>query len=143
MYHRRDCAIPTVWCGDGKRPGKKDVSYYYRTGTRGECLKKGVGVGMAIERGKSLPKTSLQTIKYVGEKYEAKFISKHSIQTTTQLRTYTKSHTSIQLQVLLRDVFTRRTKGLDRRAYNSTLMYLHTGGVRKRNLPACERISYE
>ena len=35
-FNFQQCAIPTVWCGNGKRPVQKanDVTYYTKTGTR-------------------------------------------------------------------------------------------------------------
>lgn len=137
-FKHKDCLIPTVWCGDGKKPHTKkgDDSRYYRKGTRYECMKKGIGVGMAISKESSLPKDSIQRIKYIGEKHSKSF-SKVSIHTTTQLLAYSRAHTKEELHVFLSTVLKRKTKGLDKRAYNSVLMYLHTSGIQKRRLPGC------
>lgn len=132
------CAIPAVYCGDGDTlPTKRDAEhYYYRFGTRSECLKKGFGAGTHIERKAGLSDDSLQQIKYVGPVHEKNF-KRHGIASLTQLLTRYKKHSS-GIEDELSDILRKKGGGLDKRAYNSTLLYLHRHGVSK--LPQCKKI---
>lgn len=134
-----ECSIPSIWCGDGDIPKRKSTSdmYYYKTGTRYECMKKGIGVGIHGERGKNLSENSLQNIKYVGEVYENKF-KKYNISTLSEFRKWAENKSSSQIQTLLNNVFVKKNKILDQRAYNSTLIYLYRHGMS--NLPKCSKI---
>lgn len=135
-FNFEECAIPTVWCGDGRRPKRKKDSetVYYRTGSRYECMKKGFGAGMYTEKKKNLPASSIQQIKYVGEVYEKRFRLK-GIKNLRGLHKHLQNSSSFQTQSLLQGVFTKKGGTLDRRAYNSTLMYLYRHGIG--NLPRC------
>ena len=75
MFDEKLCYQPRIYCGDESKPPKKvkDDSYYYKTGSRRECLTVGIGTGIHIERNSKLSKKSLQQIKYVGEKHEKRF----------------------------------------------------------------------
>lgn len=133
------CAIPTVWCGKGAPPKRKpkDLKYYSGVGSRYTCMQKGFGAGAASERRKHLADNSLQQIRYVGDVYEAKF-KKSRVANTDQLLREARSKNKAQLKTLLRRVFTRRKGGLDKRAYNSTIVFLYQNGVG--HVPACSKI---
>lgn len=132
-----ECIIPKVWCGNGKVP---KGNTYAHTGTPTECLKIGFGAGMHNERSKHLSKDSLQQIKYVGEIYEVKF-KKEGIKTIANLLKFSKDKAKTILQKMLIKVFTRSANGgLDKRAYNSTLVYLYQHGIATGNIPKCSKI---
>jgi len=137
----KDCAIPTIWCGKGAPPKRKDsdLRYYHKTGSRYECMKQGWGAGAHSVKRESLPSNSLQQIKYVGDAYEKKFKAQR-IANIDQLLSKARNSSKIQLQTLLRRVFIRKKGGLDKRAYNSTLIYLYQHGVSQTILPACSKI---
>jgi len=133
------CAIPSVWCGKGTPPKRKtkDLQWYYKTGSRYECMQKGFGAGSMTEKRKHLPDDSLQQIKYVGDVYEKKF-KKFRIADTDQLLHEAERRSKASLKTLLRNVFTRRKGGLDKRAYNSTIVFLYQHGIG--HVPACSEI---
>lgn len=129
------CSIPTYWCGSGDElPPEKDGRRYVRKGTPTECLRIGVGVGKYTVLRERLPPTSLQQIKYVGDKYEEKF-RRYNISSLSHLVNYAQTHSPTDLQKLLRAVYTKSSKVVDLRAYNSTLSYLYQRGVLR--LPQC------
>lgn len=136
------CSIPTVWCGNGKMPKKTKTasSYYSKKGTRAECLKKGFGAGAASERLKTLSKHSLQRIKYVGPTYEERF-QEHTITNTKAIIAFGKAHTTQQLSDLLHEIFLKSNGVIDKKAFNSTLMYLYDNGVSRSRLCPCKKIS--
>jgi hypothetical protein len=102
-------------------------------------MKKGIGAGINIERKKGLPETSLQQIKYVGETYEAKFKRMAPrIKNTTELIAFGRRSSATVINALLKKIFNRKSGGLDRRAYNSTLMFLYRNGNSK--IPKCIEI---
>jgi hypothetical protein len=134
------CAIPTVYCGnEEKLPKRKkgDNIYYISHGTQYECLRQGIGVGISIEQNKNLPKTSLRNIKYVGEKYDNNFHNK-KINNINSLVTYVKTHTQKDIKTLLTEVLTKKNGDLDKRAYNSILLFLYNRGFN--NIPECNKI---
>jgi len=131
-----ECAIPKVWCGNGKMP-KRTTKNYYKIGSRAECVKVGFGAGMYSERKKHLPMSSLQQIPYVGETYEKKF-KKIGIKTKAELRSKMSKKSPTEIEKILKKVFTKKGGSFDRRAYNSTLLFLYQNGVGK--LPRCRRI---
>jgi len=135
-----DCAIPQLWCGESATPPKKNdpLSKYYKTGSRYECLKKGIGAGTHIERNKSLPVKSLQQIKYVGETHESNF-KKVGIKDTTALVREMKTKTSTEIESILKRVLAKSNGPLDQRAYNSVIVYLYQHG--NGGVPACKKIS--
>jgi hypothetical protein len=143
-FDHRKCAIPTIYCGNGNIP-KRDYdsdSFYYKRGTPYECMQKGYGTGSAIERKKTLAGTSLQQIKYVGEIYEEKF-KEHGIDNLNDLIGYAKKHskTDFAIENLLKNVFTKSNNVLDKKAYNSTLLFLYNKDSVLR-LPSCKVIDY-
>jgi hypothetical protein len=133
-FKRSECIIPEVWCGTGPIPKNKDKRY--TEGSPLLCLRKGFGAGTNQEKLKTLPKNSLQRIKYVGEKYEERF-SVADIDTTTKLIKEMKKKSKDNISKFLKSIFSRKGVGLDRRAYNSTILYLHDNGV---DVPRCEKI---
>lgn len=134
-FKREDCIIRTAYCGNGAIPRDTLTKKYSRAGTREECLKKGIGVGSAQERTKNLPANSLQQIMYIGPAYEANFIS-HRIRNLTQLKTVIARQNN--KRQFIERCCTKKTGGIDQRAVNSVLMYLHDAGVR--DLPSCKVI---
>jgi len=136
-FNPQNCAIPSVYCGNGNSlPERTNDKYYTRKGTQYECLQKGIGTGMAIERTRGLPNDSLQQIKYVGVVYEANF-KKLKIQNTTQLINYSKVSNKAT-EELLRRVFIKKGGVFDEKAYNSTLLFLYNKGLN--NLPQCIKL---
>ena len=140
-FRIRDCAIPSVWCGKGVPPKRKDsdLKYYHKTGSRYECMKKGWAAGMYSAKRENIPSNSLQQIKYVGDTYEKKFKTQR-ISTIDQLLSRARNMSKSQLETLLKKVFVRRKGGLDKKAYNSTLVYLYQHGVSQSKIPPCSRI---
>jgi len=128
-----------VWCGKGDAPTRKkgDLKYYYKKGTPYECMQKGFGSGMYSERDKSLPRNSLQKIKYVGKTYEDKF-KKEGINTIFELRDKMIGLSVFEKEKLLKRVFTQKGGRLDLRAYNSALVFLYQNYITE--LPKCSRI---
>lgn len=142
-FRFEDCAIPVLWCGDDDNIPKrksKDETYYYATGTRSQCVKKGYGAGKYETLREGLPKGSLQYIKYVGDKYESNF-KKEGVRNLTELTTRIRSLDSTGIKRLLTKVFTQKGGKLDKRGYNSTLMYLYRNGIDSRILPSCHKIN--
>ncbi len=135
------CSIPTVYCGNNSKLPSKNVmsdTYYTRFGTRTECVSKGFGAGAAQERLKLLPKDSLQRIKYVGEAYEKKFKSR-GIKTGKALASFAKSASKATITSLLKSVFTKKNGVIDKRAWNSTLVWLSRRGHQiSQRLPSCK-----
>lgn len=133
------CDIPTVWCGLSNKPPKKakDGSFYYKTGTRVECLRKGFGAGTHIERNANLPSNSLQQIKYVGEKHEKDFKAA-GIETNTALIKQMRKRTTSEMEKILKRILVRSDGILDARAYNSVIVYLYKNGIGA--VPACKKI---
>lgn len=131
----RKCIEYSVWCGKGPIPSNTtNNKKYYRKGKPEECLKIGFGAGYYSEVKKNLSLTSLRQIKYVGEKYEKNF-RKEKIGTITTLITKMKKLSAVQKRTFLLKIFKRQGAGLDKRAYNATILFLHTKGVG--NLPSC------
>lgn len=136
QFNTKKCVIPDIWCGDGDFPSSiKDNKRYVRNGTRTECLKKGVGVG--IYQSENFPSDSLRKIKYIGKKHSVAFATK-KITTTRQLITKIKELDTDKIKELLENVLTKSDGVVDQRAYNSILLFLYTSGID--NLPMCKKI---
>lgn len=118
-----------MWCGKGSKPKGYDT-----TGNSYQCLQMGFGAGMHSERNKNLPADSLQRIKYVGEKMEARF-KRNKIKTMSQLVSTTKKMTVSDVEKLLKKILKKTDGSLDGRAYNSTILYLHSKKVKT---PQCK-----
>jgi hypothetical protein len=141
MFNPSECSIPTVYCGKKKKipTREKDAdTHYIRKGTAHECVSKGFGAGINSERAKYLSKNSLQRIKYVGEIFESNF-KKKNIYNTDMLIVFSKTLTTSGLKGFLEGVFIKKGGTIDRRAYNSTLLFLYRNGVYA-NLPSCTLI---
>jgi hypothetical protein len=137
------CAIPSYYCGTNTvipKRKKTDEIYYVRHGTPYECLKKGYGAGMITEKNKNLPKDSLQQIKYVGEKYENTF-KKQNIKNIKSLILHIKDHNHTSNEKLLKSIFVKKGGIVDKRAYNSTILFLYNGGANPKILPECDKIT--
>lgn len=137
-FKSKHCKIPTVYCGkkDEMPTTSTNNSVYTEKGTPYTCLRKGVGFGMNEEKKKHLLKYSLQHIPYIGPIYDDNFINL-DIKSTAQLLKYAKSHTKEEIEELLDAVFTKSNSVIDRKAYNSTLMYLYEHGINDKKLPTC------
>lgn len=138
-FNLKRCDIPTIWCGDAPNPPqkRKNGSYYYKTGTRYECMKKGFGAGTHTERKAHLPKSSLQQIKYVGEKHESDF-KKKGIHTLSDLLDVSRNKNKSGIKKMLKKILTNSNGVVDARAYNSTLVFLFKNGIH--DLPKCKHI---
>ncbi len=134
MFNPNTCTIPKTWCGKGTLP-----KGYAKIGSRSECLQIGFGAGIHSEKAKSLPTTSLRQIKYIGEKYETRF-KKKNITTTNDLLKFVTKNNKTTIQKLLVYVFTRTSSGLDKRGYNSTMIYLYSHGIASAKIPICYKI---
>lgn len=138
-FKKEDCYLPTIWCGESDelpKKGKNDT-YYYKVGSRYECLKQGFGAGTHTERKQNLPTNSLEQIKYVGPEYDAAF-RKEGIKNVDQLVREMNSKTASGIDGFLKKVLTKSNGVVDMRAYNSILLYLYRNG--NGNLPACKKI---
>lgn len=133
------CKIPEIYCGEqNPMPKSGDAySYYTRKGTGPECLKKGIGAGIYLEKKKNLSPVSVQNIKYVGEKFEANFAAK-GIKTLNQLVNYVSGKSESQIKKFLKDVCTQANGSVNKRAYNSIIIYLSMNG--HYNLPKCHTL---
>jgi hypothetical protein len=138
MFNVQKCDIPTIWCGESNIPPKKrkDGNYYYKTGTRYECLKKGFGAGSHTEKNKNLGPKSLQQIRYIGETHERQFINA-GIKNTDDLLKYVKGKNKEQVEKFLKTVL-KKGKSIDTRSYNCVILYLYKNG--NTNVPECEKI---
>jgi hypothetical protein len=142
-FNSKQCLVPTVWCGKGASPkNKKDYknnNEYLREGSKEECLQKGFGAGMIIERNKNLSENSLQKIKYVGEVYEANFL-KIGINNSDDLLRVSQTKTQEQLSNIIQKAVTKKDRKIDNRAYNHILLWLYQHGISEYRLPACSLI---
>ena len=135
-----DCAVPTVWCGNGAVPQRDPESdtRYRRAGTRVECMRKGFGAGKYTEISRRLPAHSLRKIKYLSVDHDAR-LRDAGITRLNHLVHYAQTHAPEEINEFLQEIFTQGgTQPLDRKAYNSTLVYLYRHGVGE--LPRCTRI---
>ncbi len=131
------CIIKQPWCGESNAIPIKKKKYYSKVGTRYECMKKGFGAGSNIEKRKGLSASSLQNIPYIGPKMESNFKS-NGINTITQLKTTMKNKSALEKNNLLKKILVTSKGLLDKKSYNSTIMFLYQGGIL--NLPACKNI---
>lgn len=143
-FRSQKCGIPTVYCGDNTTLPTNDSpvtyhnsNYYSRKGTQRECLTKGFGAGMYSEKSKTIPGNSLQKIKYIGEIHEDKFIQ-NNINNIQDLKTFLNNNNRTSNKNLLKKCLTKNNGILDKRAYNSVLLYFHSQNVR--GLPSCKEI---
>lgn len=131
--------IPTIWCGaaDAVPAGRG----YARVGTRHECLKKGFGAGKYAEQRRHFPATSLRQIAYIGEVYAQRFADV-GVNTLAQLAGAVNAlPDALAVRAYLVPKLTRAGHGgLDRKAYNSVLLWLHAHGVPPDQLPVCRNI---
>lgn len=148
-YSRERCMIPTAWCGDGAMPAdpinQDRTTRYHHVGTRSECMRKGFGAGAAQERIRGLPATSLQRIKYVGPQYETNFANNNiaHIHNTQQLIAFANANNQMQLTRLIIRGCTKTNGILDRRAFNSVIMFLDDRNINHQRLPRCKKVRVE
>lgn len=142
-FDPRDCELKTVWCGDTPRPLNKTNNTgikikYTRDGSRGECLKKGIGAGLSQERSKTLSKLSLQQIPYIGETFEKK-INEYGIYNLTNLQTFLKRQNDTQVENFIIDVTTDKKGRINSNAFNSLVWYIYQNKyVSDDFLPSCK-----
>lgn len=136
------CGIPTVYCGNKTPIPKKNLQQnlkYERTGNKTECLKKGIHTGIYLERNKDLPEDSLKNIKYIGDYFEEKLISKR-INTIQQLINKIKISSKNNNKTFLENISKNRVGNIDYRVYNSIIHYIyHNSNQNTSNkLPECK-----
>lgn len=129
------CIIKGVYCGDGNIPLDR-AKYYSGLGTRNQCMKKGFGAGMATERRKTLPANSLQNISYVGDVMEQNLIQ-NGIKNLDDLKVLFKGASKDQMKIILKNSLINKNGVINKKAYNSVLMYLYNSGLK--NLPKCKK----
>jgi hypothetical protein len=139
-----NCLIPTQYCGDITNPlptkNIRENIKYTKRGTPSSCMKKGVGVGIHIEKKNNLSSLSLQQIKYVGQHYEDKF-KRNRINTIIDLIKYIKTHSKEHNERLLKNVVKMRNNSVDYKAYNSIIHYLYfSNEVSLSKIPFCKKI---
>lgn len=134
----KKCAIPELWCGVSDRiPKSKDpLVKYVRSGNKYECMKKGFGAGMAKSKKEDLPSSSLRNIKYVGEVHEENF-RRDGILTLVNLTTKMNGKSAREKEEILKRILVKSDGKLDKRAFNSVLVYLHKAGIG--GLPSCRK----
>lgn len=139
-FNPKKCLIPTSWCGAGDMPTKADHKNnvkYTSLGSREECVQKGFGAGVHIERAKHLPEASLQRIKYVGEVFEKHFKAQ-GISDTKALLKFARGSNKAGIQKLVARVSTKKDGKIDHRAYNHILLWLYNNGIDSSKIPTCE-----
>lgn len=135
-FDPRKCIEYSLWCGKKTMPKEiKNNKLYYRKGSSTECLKIGIGAGIAQEKKNHYKEEDVRNIRYIGDQYALNFKKKYKISTLTQLITKIKSSTKEEKKKILQGALTRRNGGLDKRAYNSVLIYLYNRRIS--NLPPC------
>lgn len=137
MFRIGLCSIPEIWCGNENRIPKGKGKRYTKVGSRFECLKKGYGAGFATGKKERLPPTSLQHIKYIGDVHEKSFKTS-GIRTLGALEKKMKAKTPKSIELFLKSVLTKSDNVIDKRAYNSVLVYLYQHGNSR--LPQCTKI---
>lgn len=138
MFNPQECTFPTVYCGERAVPQgrQRNGDVYTRRGTGYECMKKGFGAGSATEKSKSLPRDSLQKIRFIGDRYSERFREIYHINTISDLRRVPAAN----LDQILRRVCTNSSGAFDARSYNSVLLYLYDNAlVPSARLPRCTR----
>ncbi len=134
MFDPSRCVIKSVYCGNGNIPPNKANSYS-KVGTPYECLKKGFGSGMSVERRKTLSPNSLQQISYVGPVMEQNLIN-NGIADLNQLKNMLMNSSADQKKIILKNSLINKDNKLNKKAYNSVLLWLNNHGVS--NLPKCK-----
>jgi hypothetical protein len=133
-----DCLIPSVYCGNKRRiPRSSDYNRYTRRGTAYECLRKGIGVGIYQEKDRRNKRDSLRNIRYVGTYYADRFKDER-IRDIPALKRRVGRMTEGGIKRLIERVATNRSGNIDKRTYNSVILYLYRAG--HRNVPRCKRI---
>jgi len=138
------CGIPSVYCGNKTPIPTKNLQQnlkYNRKGTSIECLKKGINTGIYLERNKNLPESSLKNIKYIGDYFEEKFISKR-INTVQQLINKIQLSSQNNNKRFLENICKNRAGNIDYRVYNSIIHFVYHNSNREvvRKLPECKTL---
>lgn len=138
-FNKKDCFIPTVYCGKGdfQETNKNTNNYIYtKKGSSYECLKKGFGAGMWNERKKDIGKYSLLQIPYVNDDIERNF-KNYGIRNTQQLINDMKKLSKNQMNKALRSICKIKNK-ICFKSMNSILLFLHENNVKQ--LPQCKKL---
>jgi hypothetical protein len=135
-FDPNQCDIPSVWCGKRTRPKTGNGKRYTRNGTPYECMQQGFGAGHYTERNRRLPNNSLLQLKYVTDIHEQRFIE-YGINTKNDLLNHLNNLNQSEKRELLEYIFTSNNT-LDKKAYNSTLMFLYNQSMQ--TLPNCSYI---
>lgn len=128
------CIVRSLYCGNGKIPKDTKDKKYSRKGTRHECLKRGFGAALKTEMLKTISKTSLQRIKYIGPVYEQNFKKNKIYSTLTLIKKFVPLSKS-EKKNLLAKICSRSNGSIDYRAFNSVILYLYDHNIK--NLPGC------
>lgn len=138
MYSRKNCAIPSVWCGKKTKvyPFNKNDNIYIRDGSGYECLQKGIGVA----KFSNTPPQSLQSIRYIGKIHEANF-QEEGIETIADLNSFLSDKSKNFADKFLQNVLTKKNGTLDKKAFNSVCMFLEDSGRPKNQIPVCQKIT--
>ena len=137
-FNKNNCIIRKAYCGDGKLPKDTNTKKYSRRGTAYECLKKGYGIADWEHRKKSLSKTSLQQIPYIGPVFEENF-KKRKIYSTTSLVSRLSTLPVEEKRKIILAACKRKNGSTDQRAFNSIVLFLHEQKIK--NLPSCKIVN--
>ena len=136
-FNKSLCQMKSIWCGNADKI--PDPNKYSHIGSRSECMRKGFGAGMSIERKKHISPTSLQNIPYIGDKMEERFID-YGITTISELEELLSQLDSKDIIDFLSEVLIKRSRSkiiaLNTKAYNSVLLYFYEK-YNLGNLPSC------
>ena len=134
-FNKSNCVIRKTYCGNGNVPKDTSTQKYSRKGTPYECMQKGYGVSYWIQRKKTLSQNSLQQIIYIGPVFEKNF-KKHKIYSQMSLINKLEPLSMTEKKKLLTSICKRKNGGIDQRAFNSVVLFLHQKRVK--NLPSCK-----
>jgi hypothetical protein len=137
-FNPENCFIETVYCGSARKnyPYIENDMKYISRGTPHQCLKKGFGAGLNIEKNKNLNRNSLLNIKYIGPVFERKF-QVAGIRTIPQLLNRCRQSRKNALKTFLEEIFTDANGRVNKNGYNSVLLFLYRNGMFN-NLPTCK-----
>lgn len=130
-----NCVIRKFYCGDGPLPKDTPRKKYSRKGSSYECLKRGYGIADWEHKKKQLPATSLQQIPYIGPVFAGNF-KKAKIYSINSLVARLKGLDTTEKRAIISKACTRKNGGLDQRAFNSVVLFLHDRGIKQ--LPHCK-----
>ncbi len=135
-----NCKIPVKYCGNKHSIPRHQSNErrYSKKGSRNQCLNIGYLANHYQEKRKRLPSNSLRQIIYIGEIYDNKF-KRRGIRNIDVLIDTAEGLSKRELEQLLKRIFTKSNGALDKRAFNSTIMFLYKNT--NISLPSCHYIS--